>query len=171
MFSFARPEVANVRSLKRPGPTPLCGKAPSACTATLFALSALFSNTCLVLARTHSRISRMSPPLNNAADPVERTASPYSNPYELGPKSKILSSRTSNFHSTSLRNMVTVNTVNKTALHPGGVQYVPTRRSHCTRRPPNSFPKPPLTRFPGRSKSTRSSRKSCTRRHTSTMTV
>jgi len=67
----------------------------------------------------------MSPPLNNAADPVERTASPYPNPYEVGPKSKILSSRTSNFHSTSLRNMVTVNTVNKTALHPGGVQYVP----------------------------------------------
>lgn len=66
----------------------------------------------------------MSPPLNNAADPVERTASPYPNPYEVGPKSKILSSRTSNFHSTSLRNMVTVNTVNKTALHPGGVQYV-----------------------------------------------
>jgi hypothetical protein len=66
----------------------------------------------------------MSPPLNNTADPVERTSSPYPNPYEIGPKSKILSSRTSNYHSTSLRNMVTVNTVNKTALHPGGVQPV-----------------------------------------------
>jgi phosphoenolpyruvate carboxykinase (ATP) len=66
----------------------------------------------------------MSAPLNNARDPIERTASPYSNPYEIGPKSKILSSRTSNYHSTSLRNMVTINTVNKTALHPGGVQPV-----------------------------------------------
>jgi len=65
----------------------------------------------------------MSPTLNNSKDPVERTSSPYHDPRELGPKSKILASRTSNFHSTSLRNMVT-NTVNKTALHPSGVQYV-----------------------------------------------
>ncbi len=95
--------------------------ASSACT------NSLSFNICLFLiaqSRFHSRTRsfRMSPPLNNAADPVERTASPYPNPYEVGPKSKILSSRTSNYHSTSLRNMVTVNTVNKTALHPGGVQ-------------------------------------------------
>jgi hypothetical protein len=48
----------------------------------------------------------MASPLKAAADPVERTASPYSNPYELSPKAKILASRTSNYHSTSLR-MVT----------------------------------------------------------------
>jgi phosphoenolpyruvate carboxykinase (ATP) len=92
----------------------------------------------------------MSPPLNNTADPVERTSSPYPNPYEIGPKSKILSSRTSNYHSTSLRNMVTVNTVNKTALHPGGVQYVQFGAVTVTRRPQNSSPKKPLlTQLPG----------------------
>jgi len=68
-------------------------------------------------------IATMSAPLNNSKDPVERTSSPYTDPRQLGPKSKILASRKSNYHSTSLRNMVT-NTVNKTALHPGGVQYV-----------------------------------------------
>jgi hypothetical protein len=99
--------------------------ASSACTNSLS-----FNTICLFLIaqtrfRSRTRSFRMSPPLNNVADPVERTASPYPNPYEVGPKSKILSSRTSNYHSTSLRNMVTVNTVNKTALHPGGVQYVP----------------------------------------------
>merc|ERR1711977_678159 len=51
-------------------------------------------------------------------------SSPYPDPRELGPKSKILATRTGNYHSTSLRNMVTINTVNKTALHPGGVQPV-----------------------------------------------
>ncbi len=75
--------------------------------------------------RNHSRTIRMSSTyLNNSADPVERTSSPYPDPRELGPKSKILATRTGNYHSTSLRNMVTINTVNKTALHPGGVQYV-----------------------------------------------
>ncbi|TVY87873.1 Phosphoenolpyruvate carboxykinase (ATP) [Lachnellula willkommii] len=63
----------------------------------------------------------MATPLNNSKDPVERSQSPYQDPRTLGPKSKILASRTSNFHSTSLRTMVT-NTVNKTALHPSGVQ-------------------------------------------------
>jgi len=51
-------------------------------------------------------LTKMASPLKAAADPVERTASPYSNPYELSPKAKILASRTSNYHSTSLR-MVT----------------------------------------------------------------
>jgi hypothetical protein len=113
----------------------------------------------------------MSPPLNNAADPVERTSSPYSNPYEIGPKSKILSSRTSNYHSTSLRNMVTVNTVNKTALHPGGVQYVQFGEVTGLVVPENPSPKSSLTQHPGRSRSTQSSRRNCTRKHTSTMTV
>ncbi|KAG4421022.1 hypothetical protein IFR04_005891 [Cadophora malorum] len=69
-------------------------------------------------------MSKPSPYLNNSADPIERTSSPYPDPRELGPKSKILATRTGNYHSTSLRNMVTINTVNKTALHPGGVQPV-----------------------------------------------
>lgn len=56
-------------------------------------------------------------------DPVQRPASPYSDPQQLGPRSRQLAQGTSNFHSTSLRTMVT-NSVNKTALHPGGVQYV-----------------------------------------------
>jgi hypothetical protein len=75
-----------------------------------------------IFSRTISLVA-MSSSLNNDADPVERTTSPYSDPRQIGPKSKILATRTSNYHSTSLRNMVTVNTVNKTALHPGGVQY------------------------------------------------
>ena len=57
---------------------------------------------------------------------IERASSPYPNPYEQSPRSKILSQRTSNYHSTSLRNLhssVMVSaTVNKTSLHPGGVQ-------------------------------------------------
>lgn len=38
-----------------------------------------------------------------------------------GPRSQQLARGDSNFHSTSLRTMVS-NTVNKTSLHPGGVQ-------------------------------------------------
>ena len=57
---------------------------------------------------------------------IERTSSPYPNPYEQSPRSKILSQRTSNYHSTSLRNLhsstMVSATVNKTSLHPGGVQ-------------------------------------------------
>ncbi|TVY32626.1 Phosphoenolpyruvate carboxykinase (ATP) [Lachnellula occidentalis] len=64
----------------------------------------------------------MATPLNNSKDPVESSQSPtYQDPRTPGPKSKLLATRTSNFHSTSLRTMVT-NTVNKTALHPSGVQ-------------------------------------------------
>jgi hypothetical protein len=74
--------------------------------------------------RSISYITMSSNTTSNAQDPVERTTSPYPDPRQLGPKSKILATRTSNYHSTSLRNMVTANTVNKTALHPGGVQYV-----------------------------------------------
>jgi hypothetical protein len=48
-------------------------------------------------------------------DPVERTSSPYSDPRQLGPKSKILATRTSNFHSTSLRMVSATNpSVNRT---------------------------------------------------------
>lgn len=55
--------------------------------------------------------------LNKEVDPIPRTSSPS----QLGPISQILAKRTGNYHSTSLRlpTMVTVNTVNKTALHPG----------------------------------------------------
>jgi hypothetical protein len=53
-----------------------------------------------------------SPP---ASDPVERTSSPYPDPRQLGPKSKILATRTSNFHSTSLRMVTATNpSVNRT---------------------------------------------------------
>lgn len=36
--------------------------------------------------------------------PLHRPASPYSDPRQLGPRSQILATRTSNYHSTSLRN-------------------------------------------------------------------
>lgn len=123
--------------------------------------------------RNHSRSFKMSKPspyLNNSADPVERTSSPYPDPRELGPKSKILTTRTGNYHSTSLRNMVTINTVNKTALHPGGVQYVESicRRCHC--RLPPCYTRQRTYPSIGLSRSTQSWRRSFTRRHTSTMT-
>lgn len=85
----------------------------------------------LTLTKTRNRsrhrylnMTTPSRPLNNSADPVERTSSPY--PVgQIGPKSQLLAARTGNYHSTSLRlpSMVTVNTVNKTALHPG--EYYP----------------------------------------------
>lgn len=87
--------------------------------------------------RNFSSSIKMSSSLNNSVDPVERTSSPYPDPRQIGPKSKLLATRTSNFHSTSLRNMVTVNTVNKTALHPGGVQYVDPTPSTSSASPPN----------------------------------
>jgi phosphoenolpyruvate carboxykinase (ATP) len=62
-----------------------------------------------------------SNPLKKASDPVDRPASPYSDPRQLGPKSQILATRTSNYHSTSLRMVSNNPSVNKTSLHPGGV--------------------------------------------------
>lgn len=57
---------------------------------------------------------------------IERASSPYPNPYEQSPRSKILSQRTSNYHSSSLKTLhsstMVSATVNKTSLHPGGVQ-------------------------------------------------
>lgn len=48
-------------------------------------------------------------------DPIDRTSSPYPDPRQLGPKSKILATRTSNFHSTSLRMVTATNpSVNRT---------------------------------------------------------
>lgn len=63
----------------------------------------------------------MSGLLKKASDPIARPLTPAQDPSELGPRSKQLAAGTSSFHSTSLRNMVS-NTVNKTALHPSGVQ-------------------------------------------------
>lgn len=52
-------------------------------------------------------------------DPIERTSSPYPDPRQLGPKSKILATRTSNFHSTSLRMVTASNpSVNRTCELP-----------------------------------------------------
>jgi hypothetical protein len=75
-----------------------------------------------------SRTKFTMAPLYSSGDPVLRTSSPYPDPRVPGPASKILALNTNNYHSSSLStlklNMVTVNTVNKTALHPGGVQCV-----------------------------------------------
>jgi hypothetical protein len=65
----------------------------------------------------------MSSVYKNSKDPSPRPISPPPNPTVLGPRSKQLNAGNLNYHSTSLRTMVS-NTVNKTALHPGGVQYV-----------------------------------------------
>lgn len=51
-------------------------------------------------------------------DPVARTASPYTDPSVKGPRSQILASGSS---PQNLRKMI-ANTVNKTGLHPGGVE-------------------------------------------------
>jgi phosphoenolpyruvate carboxykinase (ATP) len=50
-------------------------------------------------------------------DPVFRTSSPYVDPTVKGPKSQILHSG----YQADLRKMI-VSNVNKTSLHPGGVQ-------------------------------------------------
>jgi hypothetical protein len=70
----------------------------------------------------NSRINTTSmASLKRPISPVQRPSSPYQNPRVAGPRSQQLKQSTSNFHSTSLRKMVS-NTVNKTSLHPGGVQ-------------------------------------------------
>lgn len=71
--------------------------------------------------RTHNRSRKDEmEDLKRPSSPIERTSSPYSNPRVAGPRSQQLKQGQSNFHSTSLRTMVS-NTVNKTSLHPGGV--------------------------------------------------
>jgi hypothetical protein len=53
--------------------------------------------------RAHIRrftMSKPSNPLNNPQDPIERTSSPYQSPYHIGPKSKLLSTRTGSKSST-----------------------------------------------------------------------
>jgi hypothetical protein len=76
--------------------------------------------------RKTSRATFTMAPLYSSGDPVLRTSSPYPDPRIPGPRSQILALNNNNYHSSSLSTlkMVTVNTVNKTALHPGGVQYV-----------------------------------------------
>jgi hypothetical protein len=74
-----------------------------------------------------------SPP----ADPssIERTSSPYPDPRQLGPKSQILATRTSNYHSTSLRMVTATNaTVNRTCKLSSSSSAVPTI-SISSRRP------------------------------------
>lgn len=39
-------------------------------------------------------------------------------------RQQVAKQRNSNYHSTSLRKMVATTSVNRTALHPGGVEYV-----------------------------------------------
>ncbi|KAI0420794.1 phosphoenolpyruvate carboxykinase [Xylaria grammica] len=55
-------------------------------------------------------------------DPVQRTASPYHDPAVKGPKSQQLSSGLSHSPLKKADNMIPSNKVNKTALHPGGVE-------------------------------------------------
>lgn len=59
-------------------------------------------------------VERLLDTLLTMKDPVFRTASPYTDPSVTNPKSLILTS------GTDLRKMIS-HTVNKTALHPGGV--------------------------------------------------
>ncbi|KAI0898966.1 hypothetical protein F4806DRAFT_320285 [Annulohypoxylon nitens] len=66
-------------------------------------------------------VSRNLSTLRTMADPVLRTASPYTDPSVKGPKSQQLT----NGHSHSLlqhSKMIANNKVNKTALHPSGVE-------------------------------------------------
>ena len=62
----------------------------------------------------------MAAVLKERDGPTRRPMTPTPDPSHLGPRSKQLASGNLNYHSTSLRTMVS-NTVNKTALHPGGV--------------------------------------------------
>lgn len=66
--------------------------------------------------------SRDSQTTRTMKDPIQnRPASPYANPSVQGPKHQILSSG----NQQDLRKTMLSHTVNKTALHPGGVAYVP----------------------------------------------
>lgn len=65
--------------------------------------------------------SSMASVLKKPSGPVLRPLTPSSDPHALGLRSRQLATGNLNYHSTSLRNMVS-NTVNKTALHPAGVQ-------------------------------------------------
>jgi hypothetical protein len=79
--------------------------------------SRLQTRTLTNLTRTRKTMAQKSSSTNGRtppADPVERTSSPYPDPRQLGPKSQILASRTSNFHSTSLRMVTASASVNKT---------------------------------------------------------
>jgi phosphoenolpyruvate carboxykinase (ATP) len=63
--------------------------------------------------------------------PAGKNYIPPGRPASPGPlaadffQQQLAKQRNNNYHSTSLRNMVATS-VNRTALHPGGVQYVPT---------------------------------------------
>jgi hypothetical protein len=78
------------------------------------ASSSLSSHPLLSSGRPH----RIDKHIRTMADPVARTASPYTDPTVKGPRSQQLHSGQQSSRS---RNML-VNTVNKTGLHPGGVQ-------------------------------------------------
>lgn len=94
-------------------------KHPTACSTLHHAYpssSAPSSNTRLPDSSRNPNTTRtMKDPINN------RPASPYVNPQVQGPKHQILSSGTQQ----DLRKTMLTHTVNKTGLHPGGVQYVP----------------------------------------------
>lgn len=66
---------------------------------------------------------------NSIMAPAENINIPPGAPSEPGPlysdffQQQVAKQRNNNYHSTSLRNMVATS-VNRTALHPGGVQYV-----------------------------------------------
>lgn len=61
--------------------------------------------------------------------PAENINIPRASPVEPGPlytdffQQQVAKQRNNNYHSTSLKTMVATS-VNRTALHPGGVQYV-----------------------------------------------
>ena len=108
---IARPLHWSTRSLRRPFCESSAQLQPN-----LFNLTTRTRNT--------SRARFTMAPLYSSGDPVLRTSSPYPDPRILGPRSQVLALNNNNYHSSSLSTlkMVTVNTVNKTALHPGGVQ-------------------------------------------------
>ncbi|KAI0909521.1 hypothetical protein F4823DRAFT_425004 [Ustulina deusta] len=72
-------------------------------------------------ANRRPQTTTISRSLRTMPDPVQRTASPYYDPAVKGPKSQQLSSGLS--HSTPQNDkMVSGTKVNKTALHPSGVE-------------------------------------------------
>jgi hypothetical protein len=71
--------------------------------------------------QTSVQIPAISKSLRTMPDPVQRTASPYHDPAVKGPKSQQLSHGPSRSHPKDDK-MIPSNKVNKTALHPGGVE-------------------------------------------------
>jgi hypothetical protein len=106
----------------------------------------------VTLAETRARTmtsASASSPLKGLAPaspnpPIHRPSSPYPDPRQLGPRSQILATRTSNYHSTSLRNSQSSSTPRGSLLTICSGDRRPQRQPHKFVPP---LPTPSMTRL------------------------